>query len=104
MTATTARIALALALAGLAAGGLAACSDSITGGAVQEGPRAPNFALVTAGSRGIASGTSTIRDFEITSISQTLAGDAFLRSGTSGARIGYGTPACPGLGGTRCFN
>ena len=84
--------------------GVAACSNDITGGAEQVGGPAIDFGLTPANARGITGGASTIRNYEITSISSTLGPDAFNRSGTSGARIGYGTPACPGLGGTRCWN
>lgn len=82
----------------------AACSEDITGGARQVGGPAIDFGLTPANARGITGGVSTIRSYDITSISSTLGSDAFSRSGTSGARIGYGTPACPGLGGTRCWN
>lgn len=91
-----------LLLAALAAA--VACSEDITGGARQVGGPAIDFGLTPANARGITGGASTIRNYEITSISSTLGPDAFNRSGTSGARIGYGTPACPGLGGTLCWN
>jgi hypothetical protein len=92
------------AIAALLLPALAACSDKITGGASQVGAPALTFGLDPSNARGAATGSSTIRKYQLTSLASTLGTDAFRRSGTTGALIGYGAPACPGLGGTACFN
>ena len=89
------------ALVVAAAGVFSACSESITGEAEQVGVPALNFALDPSNARGIGAGGNTITSYAYSLIAP-LPADAFARSGTSGAAIGYSTGACS-VGRTRCF-
>ena len=89
------------ALVVAAAGVFSACSESITGEAEQVGIPALNFALDPSNARGTGTGGNTVTSYTYSLISP-LPPDAFARSGTSGAAIGYSTGACS-VGRTRCF-